>query len=128
MSDTKHTPGPWEMVDTRLKVVGRHALRGGISVVSRGKETTRPSEYYDNGYLIAESFEAEEYGNPIGLLEGEANATLIAAAPDLLAALVTMLHTDLVKKPSSVDEFEIRSDVLEQAREAIRKAKGETHA
>ena len=57
-----------------------------------------------------------------------ANQALVAAAPDLLAALTAILHTELVKTPGNVNEFEIRAEVLEQARQAIRKAKGGIHA
>ena len=88
MTTTKHTPGPW---------------------------SASPSPTSDGLYHV---YKAD--GNFLTLedAEHEANARLIAAAPDLLAALEAAVHL-----PSLPAVEQVR--VQNQARAAIRKAKGE---
>ncbi len=95
MSTTKHTPGPWALYPY----------------------PTRPyfTQVHVNGAAIADVYAS-------GLLKPEettANARLIAAAPDLLAALKVLMHPDglsLRNMPLNVN----------QARAAIQKAEGTT--
>lgn len=58
--------------------------------------------------------------------EHEANARLIAASPDLLAALrdiVTLAYRDPNRKrPTNIDDYAIASVLVDQARAAIAKA------
>lgn len=64
MSEAKHTPGPWDIRDTILS--GRRGVYGQIGLIA----------------VLAE--------HDIGAVEweqGDANARLIAAAPEMLAAL-----------------------------------------
>lgn len=90
-----HTPGPW--------------------IVESGDSTSK--FIYDNkgedGYLGA--LATVEHGDPEEL---EANARLIAAAPELLAALETLL--------ASVDGHRVTIGDCTQAAKAIAKAKGAT--
>ena len=62
MKDTKHTPGPWEQ---RRKLSGRLSIYGSVE-----------------GGPVAT---IEELNNTGGTPSDNANARLIAAAPDLLA-------------------------------------------
>ena len=55
-------------------------------------------------------------------IEGDHNARLIAAAPDLLAALETIANSEPMDGDSFVCDFDTLQSV---ARAAIRKAKGE---
>lgn len=98
---TTHTPGPWE-------------LQSGRSIVTSS----------GNFYL---SYGKDKNGNPNfrDFCELDRNAQLIAAAPDLLAALEDAEF--LLRKAAQLqgpmhDSFK-RS--AEDAREAIAKAKGE---
>jgi len=59
----KHTPGPWHVNTLEVVPFSIHAHRGCVAEVSRGTM------------------------NEVGADEIEANARLIAAAPELLAAL-----------------------------------------
>lgn len=88
---TQHTPGPWEM----------HYDHDGYTV---NKET---HEYDGLSAYIARVF--DDVGDP-GEEEGEANARLIAAAPDMLAALVRL------EKATTMDEVR---DILAKARERL---------
>ncbi len=67
----QHTPGPWGLCDDR---------KDGVSVITSGG---------DDGRSIA-FIELVDVSEP----ELEANARLIAAAPDLLAALEAMVAAD----------------------------------
>jgi hypothetical protein len=68
MSKEGHTPGPWE-VDRHYWTIQRRLPEGA-----------------DSGELI------EVFGRLTGGENSEANARLIAAAPDLLKALVELLN------------------------------------
>ncbi len=107
--DIQPTPGPWNVDETcagTLYIVSGDASKGTQVDMAVMTDTHRQG----------------------GLGGAKANARLLAAAPELLAALIALLHTEWAEKPSSMGEFEFRADVLEQAREVIRKAKGEAVA
>ena len=91
----KHTPGPWiaHCMDTY----------GGANWENNG------GRICPNGNRAGEI--AHIYSRP----SAEANALLIAAAPDLLAALEGLLDCDTI---------ETRRDAVEAARAAILKATG----
>jgi hypothetical protein len=96
---TKHTPGPW-LISERVKTA---RLDNALMV--------RP--VYHQNY---------EYGATAIIATSEANARLIAAAPDLLAVLQQMIEVFLDTDGSfGADETEI----MEMARAAIAKATGE---
>lgn len=110
MSKEKHTPGPW-------KVAKRQRYTIDVVVPAVSKNTI--------GYTIAQVSTAGE---------GEANARLIAAAPDLLAALeaaiVPLIRLgDFIGNndaggASGLGPFD-RCAIIRQARAAIAKATGE---
>ena len=93
MSETKHTPGPWVV----------KSARSGFYVESQ----------FD---VIVESL--DEFGR-YGAIDDEANARLIAAAPELLEALEGCIVV--------IDNGRVPSlNFQAAARAAIAKAKGET--
>ena len=104
MTETKHTPGPWEAVIT---VCGFWNVRepGGISG-GRGVATIG-FQKIDRSWVIDDV--------------DEANARLIAAAPELLAALVDCIP-DLERFVSTQGPGPDRR--LEVARAAIARATG----
>ncbi len=90
----KFTPGPW-------RVVGCTVQAGTVE---------------DRNHVVtARCDEIEEYEDFQG--EGPANARLIAAAPELLAAL-----EDLIAPYNASEEYQAKID---RARAVIKKAKGE---
>jgi hypothetical protein len=101
MEHTKHTPGPWT-------VNGDH--------VSPLRPVTVPNGKDERGNRLQRA-EQQAKGIPIARVmfhdheDGAANARLIAAAPELLAALRDML--------------EQRGDYLATAQHAIAKATGQ---
>lgn len=101
-----HTPGPWnQMQSTPREVADANGISVAITVT---------------GYML---------GHEITLQQAEANARLIAAAPDLLAALtecVTALQAELEnRQEAGADMTEYAEEIanpLEIARAAIEKA------
>lgn len=91
---SQHTPGPWEI---------DQAIRHGFTVYSE-----------QSGFIVGYMDEEGRYG----AVESEANARLIAAAPDLLEALETIVATER-------DRHGYHPAWTDQARAAIAKARGE---
>ncbi len=107
MSDTKHTPGPWAWSDAGTRLVATGHLSGAYIFWPRniGGE----SDARQDGWASA-------LGSPDTTdEESEANARLISAAPELLAALESVVKSS---------QFDIRDDDLAAARAAIAKATG----
>ena len=97
------TPGPWEVspaLPTRVQRTGGSAIRGHIVTV------TRKGSDEDNA-------------------RAEADARLIAAAPDLYQALHGLLRSVMAPEPPP---GHVRDDSaqIEAARRALARARGET--
>ena len=79
-----HTPGPW--------VVSAYQRNRWDSPSSPAIQIEAHRTYVDGmeptRYALAEVMYPTTTGNTVGAAEREANARLIAAAPDLLAALI----------------------------------------
>jgi hypothetical protein len=112
--------------------------RAGFPQVSGGKMSTHTPEPWEF-FVISEV--NEEYRVTAarslfltlapcadGYCPGEtrANAKLIAAAPDLLAACIALVNWCEITDPNETrDGMEHLNDVVDQARDAIAKANGE---
>jgi hypothetical protein len=97
---SKHTPGPW--------VAAPYEGYGPRTTVRQGCERT--------GMRIASTFETT---SPRNIERNEANARLIAAAPELLQALMAICDEgDARQGYASIEAYDI-------ARTAIAKATGE---
>ena len=106
----KHTPGPW-----------RFELRGMIENALGGWIATSLDILDADGELVA------RIPGPIGDPQGErdhADARLIAAAPDMLAACEALVLADEIGNPT--DATLILEEALGKARAAIAKARGES--
>ena len=95
----KHTPGPWQICSSDD---GRPYIRAG-----------------ESGPIVAKAYRATVGHGP---LPGTANARLIAAAPELLAALEQLVRMDLGLDCCDTDEQARRWAV---GRAAVAKAKGD---
>ena len=106
---TAHTPGPWTLL-------ARPDHARGFKVTDADGEFV--------SYLPASRYHDERRDG-----EAESNARLMAAAPDLLAALQTVT-TALHSCCLVITDDEARKDALEMvadARAAIAKARGESY-
>ena len=106
MSDQKHTPAPWEVS------CGGHGSRSGVVI----------DEYFVLNRAVADDVAiAADIIDPATGMPSEANARLIAAAPELLAALKmaesVYRHNVVVKKGEP-------SSALDAMQRAIAKATG----
>lgn len=130
---SEHTPGPWSVSAASDRYLGGE---GSWAVIdSRGFEIDdSPMSILDNyAEVLGISHWAERPGESYIERpdeEREANAYLIAAAPDLLAAcedvldlVVEYYRRATIKHPDG--GFEDESGVLAQIRHAIAKAHGE---
>lgn len=108
MSESKHTQTPW------------HVHFGG------GEQ--------DDYFVIADldgravaDYSRANYGVPVGHTEMAANATLIAAAPELLDVAETFLsmHADYMNDPDAMYPDKLLATVRHLAETAVKKAKGE---
>lgn len=116
MSELKITPGPW--------ILGE-SLEAFVYALRTGNDVNRMSLQVQGGYTDTGKTTREEL---------DANARLIAAAPDLLSALESLLtahkayhvaaQAEVIGTTTAEMLFEKDSLVIE-ARAAIAKAKGE---
>ena len=109
MSETQHTPGPWAVVAGSIMV----EYGGGFFDLAYVDGT------FPNGYLT--------------IAERNANANLMAAAPDLLDVLERINAGEPVCSHAShwrglVDGWDVHTDLCQAMTAAIAKAKGETDA
>lgn len=77
--NAKHTPGPWKADGYNIRQSGLMGTRHVAEIAYTGPHHTPPNEYPSSCRL-----------------QDEANARLIAAAPDLLHALQMMLGCELI--------------------------------
>lgn len=114
MSEARHTPGPWTVWKGHLDVyAGEPSLNNEFSIQGRVgdlKEIAHCAPGYHSG--------------DIELSEAVANARLIAAAPDLLAACETAMKCliDLAPYPPEASEGVV--GIVDVVRAAIQKATG----
>lgn len=111
-TETKHTPGPWTF--SKSDIFGD--IRYYIAQADNAKYTPH---YSDVATLIAETVSTEREAIQ------EANARLIAAAPELLAALKAMVALDEEEHQRGPGDIDICKEV-QDAYAAIAKATGET--
>mgnify|MGYP001405796334 CR=1 FL=1 len=110
---TAHTPGPWGLACDGCAIVGAN---GGTQIVETGKA------YWSN--LAAAAAQGSTLAQK-HLPEVEANARLIAAAPELLATLETVVADATWNDEDTTSSLRERLDNLsEYAHTAIAKAKG----
>jgi len=120
----KHTPGPWA-ADAEDMQLGADDIFT-VSIWAAGPEGDRPLVATISAFaLLSETRGATEYVTPDApsedkLAEAKANAHLIAAAPELLAALQELcaLEADGMQAAESAIES------WERARAALAKATG----
>lgn len=105
---TKHTPGPWMKTDGS-------AIKCDLRPIGLTK---------DAGLIVASVVggPTSEYSFPRDESEVEANASLIAAAPELLAALVSMCETMEQQNWGIKSPDQWQTEAYKQARAAIAKA------
>jgi hypothetical protein len=105
--DAKHTPGPWMVSDG----VVHQAQEGGVCRIACCADA--------RSYADRKRFVAPE--------EKEANARLIAAAPDMLAALKGVLKSsERVAELRNVPEASTFAQGIASLKEIIAKAEGQS--
>lgn len=101
MSNTKHTPGPWQIVHTPLKE-------------NEWIESANPTRQMGDIICCAPYKEAID-----SLIQWQANAKLIAAAPELLEACKFVHETLMQDEVSAEDVIRMISKVDSAIQKAI---------
>jgi hypothetical protein len=129
MSETKHTPGPWTM--TRDGAEQRYSIYGGVPAAAGSRRVKvwawEPGgPQYETNQTVGEIrfFTRTQPCTDVAgdYAEIEANARLIAAAPELLEALVRC--EGLIAMFPGADKPDLVREILRRARAAIAKAEG----
>jgi hypothetical protein len=111
---SKHTPGPWAVADLPHSIVVR-------------TESPKKSKFGANRYAAIGGFDRAD---PDQLAEAMANARLIAAAPELLAALDNLARyadtCELFLKETHPGKAAALGGRVSKAIAAIAKANGDT--
>lgn len=119
MTDTKvvgHTPGPWIV---EFSGTGGYDAMTGAWAIRKDSVLIAEVDQSDYGQNHCDY----EFHSP----EAEANARLIAAAPELLEALMEIHKLSLCPTPNRIRDWSARVDVMADfARKAIAKAEGRT--
>lgn len=106
---SKHTPGPWKIVD---------GFMGKIEIESSNERDTSDTFLR---FTLARDIGGRVHGEEFDdYSEVEANANLIASAPDLLEALETIKRRMYEPRKFMLQEVEAMVDI------AIARAKGES--
>jgi len=114
MSQQAHTPGPWQIIVEPAKDYDGWRDDGGYRIDADGVEQL--AFIWSEGRRLPPNGGPQSTGPQFGARQAEANARLIAAAPDMLAALKS-----LVGQSGEGVKF---SDRMNAALDAIAKAEG----
>lgn len=138
MSNTRHTPGPWQAIvwaqdektRAQMKANGIEPMRmlhndGGMSIIGKAGEDNRRVAVVDckAPYKRGQGYLTE-------CAERDANAFLIAAAPAMFEALSDLIFTasklwDSAKPIKDTQAVKVTHPMIENAKAALAQAKGE---
>lgn len=125
---SNHTPGPWiwyKSSDRGIFIRTEYEYHYEAPIWNNERKCYQGTRPVKNTLLLAELYEASNKAYTTKHDEAVANARLIAAAPDLLEALINalpMLHTG---DELPISYYADKKGVLGDALRAITKAKGE---
>jgi hypothetical protein len=118
--EAKHTPGPWR-VDSLGVVTGGKAGLTSVCTTTQHQWAQCQAACGMDGKIEAAGFCGEAFES------ARSNGRLIAAAPELFAALESMIpiFDAFTRDELSMNSISEAMDLLPEARAAIAKAKGE---
>jgi|SRR5699024_4431295 len=110
MSETKFTPGPWRLSSQSPRIIQKDCRDTGS----------------DHGFLIASSMGRDDSGFYASESEADANAHLIAAAPELFEALDTLVSVVGLTAFKYAEQRAVLQEAADQSIAALAKARGES--
>mgnify|MGYP001225595441 CR=1 FL=1 len=122
MAEMKHTPGPWLAVCNDIQDTIRPVGDDGVRYWDIVQQHWKQGGPYRGS--VCSVFAAEDIGG-ITRAERDANAHLISAAPDMLAALKTL---DSIERGMQGWHEDAKAEAWAKARAAIAKAEGRSNA
>lgn len=123
MSDAKHTPGPWVAIHEPGHSSDTLTDNGGYRIDAPSDDVTQLAFVWVLNHRVPADGGPQSTGPHFGDIRAGANARLIAAAPDLLAALQRLsagMNDAWNSNPA------VLADEVKQARIAIAKATQQT--
>lgn len=120
-----HTPGPWKWYDFGGELI-LHSAEHGRPVVLRAGMDNSLGGWDPPGRTML--YARNDEGRLVPLTPDHPDARLIAAAPDLLAALQMLLKSaahDNSEAGPAVRDWLVNSPVIDVVRAAIARARGE---
>ena len=117
MKDTKHTPGPWRLQSS----LERSVLIQSDAVPVHPETPEAHREYYSSIASVTQRDPNPGYGGGISQATCEANARLIALAPDLLGVCQRLASWSA--NPEHITPT-IAEELIRQAQNAIARATG----
>lgn len=111
------TPGPWEVEYDDEEC--QHVIRMATARAESGSHYTQHVIVYDHGYWDGDRESVEAF------TEAEANAALIAAAPDLYEACEAIIDWYDDDHDTLQKNYEVKHAAIEKIRAALAKARGE---
>ena len=103
--EVRHTAGEWRLVDdAQGPCMVMHPTLDGVAIASLTHDHLPSNGFHDNWYVWSDDGVFDEEAAKAGIAERNANARLMAAAPDLLTAAYEALHfiTDIDNAHPSV--------------------------
>lgn len=119
----KHTPGPWRLgTDAQGPCMVLHPTREGVAIANLGASFLPANGYHDDWMIYREDGKLDVPASDARIAERNANANLIAAAPELFAALQAMLAAGEYHYRMTGWPARFHNGALGRARAAIAKA------
>lgn len=116
----KFTPGPWESSEAD----DGHEIRMGTAIESRHSYEAQHIISYNHGLFVDDDLDSPS-PETLQYFEAEANAHLIAAAPDLLAAAEECARVmEAHEGKGTAEAIEAFDRAYEKLAAAVHKAKG----
>lgn len=111
--ELKHTPAPWLISDSGNEIIDSEQF-----IFADIRRHAILYKWYEKGF---DHWSNRGASKDIGIITAKANASLIAAAPELLEALIEL--TESAKE--AIDGLGDLSDAIDTAKAAISKALGQ---
>ena len=122
-SESKHTPGPWTIFTDLPEEHDGYIDHGGYRINADGVEQL--AYVWERSARVNPSTGEQDSSLPFGAEEAQANARLIASAPELLEALSDIIGSLEITWRNGYVAIEDVQKEVEFARSLISRARGE---
>jgi hypothetical protein len=118
-----YTKGPWTIFTDLPEEHDGYIDHGGYRIDADGVEQI--AYVWERSARINPATGEQDFSLPFGSADGEANARLISAAPDMYEALDRLMRIIASDDPWDREHVDDMNEACDAARSALLKAKGE---